>query len=462
MSRALPKDAALPQLAQALDPQAMARVFAGALGGLLVRRCEVDRIKYRPGRNCTVSYVLGLRDAQRGIDFEQRVGARFCAAGDSARRLLKTAGRATLASAAGPARLHLPALEMLAHCWPNDARLDALGLLQDGARLRVHGLQEVVAALTLGRGRLIDHHTTVVQYAPEHRACARVAVRLQAEPGAPVTTETLFVKTDTERGGAVTHGLMQALYFSPAQREGRLRTARSLLWQAATGLHWQMAVPGRALLDVDPQVGPDLSARVGAQLAVLHATEVPVRRAAPAAALCEQPRRVAGLLAQVEPAWKPLLARLVDRLESGRDGLEREPAVTLHGDLHARNIMVDGPRLTFIDLDAAQRGPAVIELGAWVADALLRGLLGGLAPRRSAPAWRAFLAGHAQASGRAVDESLLAWSTAHSLLCQRAYRCVANLKPGRFEAVPRLLALADSIARAGTIDAALRAELETL
>jgi hypothetical protein len=59
-----------------------------------------------------------------------------------------------------------------------------------------------------------------------------------------------------------------------------------------------------------------------------------------------------------------------------------------------------------------------------------------------------------------VDASLLAWSTAYNLLCQRAYRCVANLKPGRFEAVPALLALADSIASAGTVDAAMSSELE--
>lgn len=460
MSRVLPHDPALPQLAVALDPQAMAQVFGAALSGMQVRTCQVDRIKYRPGRNCTVSYVLALHDERRERDFEQRVAARFCTGGDAARRHVKAAGRATVASAAGPAVQHLAALDMLAHWLPNDAKLDALRVLHDDAGLRIHCLDEVVAALSSGRGRLIDHRTTLVQYVPETRVCARVELHLQHEPRASVTTRTLYAKADVERRGAVTHTVMQALYASPAQARGRLRTPRPVLWQEAAGLQWQFAVPGLALLDVDPQVGPAASARVGQQLAALHAIPVPASRTTAVQALHQQPRQVAELLGQVEPAWKPLLTRLAGRLEAGGGALVREAAVTLHGDLHPRNVLVDGEKQAFVDLDSVRRGPAVIELGAWVADGLYRAVLDGIATRQAAPSWRAFLQSYAGASGRAVDASLLAWSTAYNLLCQRAYRCVANLKPGRFEAVPALLALADSIASAGTVDAAMSSELE--
>jgi len=460
MSTILPRDPALPQLALALHPRVMALVFGAATNGLQVRTCAVDRVKYRPGRNCTVSYLLRLRDPQCGYDFDQRVAARFCSGGDSARRRLKTAGRATVASAAGPAVQHLATLDMLAHWLPNDAKLDALQVLQDDAGLRIRCLDEVVAALTGGRGRLIDQHSALVQYIPETRVCAQVKLRLQCEPGAPVTTHTLYAKADGERSGAATHATMQTLYHSPAQASGRLRTPRPVLWQKAAGLHWQLALRGLPLLDADPKVGPTSSARVGAQLAALHATPVPVSRMAQAETLRRQPHQVGRLLSQVEPAWEPLLARLVRRLDAGAGGLAREAAVTLHGDLHPRNILVDGASHAFIDLDDVQLGPAAIELGAWVADALYRAVLDGDAPRQVAPSWRAFLQAYAGAGGCAVDAPLLAWSTAHNLLCQRAYRCVANLKPGRFEAVPALLALADSIAGAGTVDAATDFEFE--
>jgi aminoglycoside phosphotransferase (APT) family kinase protein len=447
MTRPLPQDPALPQLAQALDPHAMARAFGAALSGWQVRGCEVERIKYRPGRNCTVLYRLNLCDARRGDTIEQRIAARFFSGGESARRHVKAAERATVASAAGPALMHLGALDMLAHCWPNDAKLDALGAPHSDATLR-----ELVAALTEGRGRLIDQRSTVVQYVPELRACVRVELRLQADAGAPITTQTVYAKIDIEHDGAAVHALLQALYASLAQHAGRLRTPRPVLWQAATGWHWQLAVPGRALLDVDPLVGAAASARVGARLAALHATPLPALPMLTAQALRAQPRQVAQMLAQVEPAWQPLLARLVDRLEDSGAALEREPAVTLHGDLHPRNILVDGETLAFIDLDGAHLGPAVIELGAWVADAMCRAQLGGIALPDAAPAWRAFLAAYARASGCSVEARLLAWCTAHHLLCQRAYRAVANLKAGRFEGVPALLALADSIAGAGTVE----------
>jgi hypothetical protein len=80
--------------------------------------------------------------------------------------------------------------------------------------------------------------------------------------------------------------------------------------------------------------------------------------------------------------------------------------------------------------------------------------------RRAGLGCQAFVAAHASASGRAADDALLAWSTAHDLLCKRAYRCVANLKPGRFEIVPQLLNWADAIAAAGDVNAALKPALE--
>lgn len=460
MKQSLPHDSALPQLRQALDPDAMRQVFGAALAGLQVQACEVDRIKYRPRRNLSVAYRLRLRDPRQGREFEQRVATRFFSNGDSARRYRDARGRASVASAAGPAVMHVPALDMLAHCHPNDAKLDALRLLDDAQQLRRRCLDAVVAALTGGRGQLIDHHTTLVQVVPELRVCARVELRLRHEPGAALSSRTLYAKADLGRGGAATQAVMRALSDSPAQACGRLRTPRSLLWQPAAGLHWQLAVPGRALQDVDPAIGATTAARVGEQLAALHGTPVPAPHGVSVDSLCEQARQAGALLAQVEPAWQPLLARLADRLVSGAARLADQPAVTLHGDLHPANILVDGAQLSFIDLDSVHAGPAVIELGGWVADMLYRATLDGDAPRRVAASWHALLAAYASVSGRSADAALLAWSTAHHLLCRRACGGVANLKPGRFEAVPRLLALAEAIADAGSVDAAIAARRE--
>ncbi len=67
---------------------------------------------------------------------------------------------------------------------------------------------------------------------------------------------------------------------------------------------------------------------------------------------------------------------------------------------------------------------------------------------------RATLQGHRAAGGAAVTEPALASATAWQLLAQRAWRCAVNLKPGRYALVPSLLALAERLATAGTVDAA--------
>jgi aminoglycoside phosphotransferase (APT) family kinase protein len=464
MNGPLPQDPALPQLAQALDAAAMAAAFGNALHGVQVLGCAVDRVKYRPGRNCSVSYRLSLQDAQSGHCFEQTVAARFCSGGDSVRRHLQARNRSWVASAAGPALLHHPALDMLAFWLPNDPKLAALRLLHDDEALRSRCLDEVATALAGPGARLIDHHTTPVQVVPELRACARVVLRLQREPGAAITTHTLYAKTDIERSGATTHTVMQALHRSAAQAAGRLHTPQPLLWQEAAAVHWQLAVPGQALQDVDPQLGPASSALVGRQLAALHTTPVPEASRIDAAALRTQQAAAAELLARVGPSWRPRLTRLASRLAAGAAGLDGEAISTLHGDLHPRNILVDGAlhraQHAFIDLDSVRRGPAVIDLGAWVADSFYRAVIEGIEPRRAYPSLQHFLQAYADTAGRDADASLLAWSTAHHLLCQRAVRCVANLKPGRFAAVPILLALAEAIAAAGHIDAAAAHPLE--
>jgi aminoglycoside phosphotransferase (APT) family kinase protein len=164
--------------------------------------------------------------------------------------------------------------------------------------------------------------------------------------------------------------------------------------------------------------------------------------------------RAHDMLARLEPAWQPTLDRLARRLRPAHAALACEPAATLHGDLHPGNLLVDDGRLAFIDFDAVHTGAAVFELGAWIACTLGRAVLDGTPMQHAEPACRAFLAAYADASGRAVDAGLLAASTAHHLVCRRAAGGLATLKPGRFAAVPALLALADAIAQACTIDAA--------
>ena len=162
---ALPRDERLPQLARAVDPLAMQQVFAAALRdhhGQHVTACAVDRIKYRPGRNCTVSYRLTIRDERQACSYEQRVAGRFCAAGDAVRRHARHRSRLGLASRCGVPALLVPSLELFAWFLPNDPELAALPALLATARDGGSALSEAIAVMTGGVTRRPNTARSVV------------------------------------------------------------------------------------------------------------------------------------------------------------------------------------------------------------------------------------------------------------------------------------------------------------
>jgi Ser/Thr protein kinase RdoA (MazF antagonist) len=238
---------------------------------------------------------------------------------------------------------------------------------------------------------------------------------------------------------------MHSLWHSEARRCGRLRLPRPLGWQAGSGLHWQRAVPGIALLDKTPQPDAASSAAAGALVAALHGTPAPAAPALGEAELRQRLHEVVAVLGQVLPTARPQLDDLATALLAGLPAALEAAPCTLHGDLHPRNLLAEGEMLSLIDLDSARRGPAVLELGAWLADGLYRAALQGHDLAATTRAGQAFVAAYAAAGGARHDAQALAWATAWQLLCQRAWRCVVNLKPGRFALTPRLLEQASGL-----------------
>lgn len=458
----LPVDPLLPHLPVAVNGTAMADVFGRLVRAqrpqLSILACAVDRIKYRPRRNISVSYRLRLRDVRSSQTFVQLVATRFFTAGESQQRHANALRRASVANAVDLASSHVAALDMVAVWWPNDAKLgDTAALLGGDHQMREGVLGEVLAALTDGRGELVSHEFHLAQVVPEHRACARVELAYRTATFGPVLNRTVYVKAEAERSGADTHAVMQALQRSPAQAQGRLLTPKPILWQAQRGLHWQDALPGTPLLDAASEVSVAAARQVGSVLAGLHSTPVPTLRCVGVDELGERLALVADTLAIVEPRWEGAVRTLAGALTKGVGAACNAKSVTLHGDLHPRNILVAGDRMGLIDLDDIRRGPALADLGDWIADSLYRALLAGQGAANALKACRAFVDAYADASGSPCSEAGLAWSTANSLFCQRAWRSVVNLKPGRYALVEPLLDTAAAILRAGSIDAALDA-----
>lgn len=448
-----PVDPALPLLGQALDARCAAQALAGLLPpGLRLQQCRVERVKYRPGRNCSVLYRLQLQPADGGPAFDQHVAARLEPAVAHARRAQRQAGRPQLASAAGPGVQALPALGLLTWWWPNDARLQAPAWLAEPARLQAL-LAPIVQAL--GGGQLAGHALQLVQYVPEHRLTLRLD--LQRRHGGRLHQHTLYGKCSQEPDSASAHALLQALAGASAVQAGRLRVPAPVLWQPQADLHWQTGLPGVPLAGLAGGAHAALLEALGRQLAALHATPLPASRRLDAATLQPLLARTLAVLQALLPERGPMLQALGRWLEAGLGHLQAWPDSSLHGDLHPHNVLVHDGAPALIDLDSLRRGPALLELGAWVADAHYRALLAG-SPPDAAP-WLPLLQGHARAGGQRPTAAALAWAAAWSLVAQRAGRCVLNLKPGRLALLPALLDLAahwaaHGLAEAGEVAAA--------
>lgn len=441
MNNPWPLDPALPHLARAVDTPSMMRVFSGLLNRDVVA-CQIDRVKYRPRQNATVSYALTLLD-RRGVRVVQPVATRWCQAGDASRRLARAAQRPAVATQAGPAWSLDAGLDVFVAWAPNDLKLPALATLFDGERLRQNGLSDAVEAIFPTPAQPYWHQTTLVQWAPEHRVCAKVEVTLDDGQRA-----ALFAKADSENVVETTFAVHQALHANSA-----FLTAVPVTCLGGSGLYWQTALQGQSLAELDRDLSSDEASQVGALMAAFHATEVPSTRTVTLEGMRHQRHEAAQRLRLIDPTWWPTLSALVSELDQQEGCIDDHAMATLHGDLHRGNLMNTAQGLAVIDLDSVRRGPAVMELGSWLADSFYMAHLAQKDPATSLAHGDALLRNYTACGGARTSDKALAWATAHQLLCQRAHRCAVNLKPGRYPLVPRLIQHALAVARCGSAKA---------
>ncbi|HKB15814.1 MAG TPA: phosphotransferase, partial [Planctomycetota bacterium] len=110
----------------------------------------------------------------------------------------------------------------------------------------------------------------------------------------------------------------------------------------------------------------------------------------PAAERVERLRREYEALEEVGEPWAGKALRLLDRL--GRD-LGTASAV-VHGDFHAEQVLVDGGRVAFLDLDGAGAGDPLLDLGSFLGHLRLLVHSGDLTEEQAGNAAEAFLGGY--------------------------------------------------------------------
>ena len=406
-------DAALPGIAAALDCERMRTRVAQTAGSPPedVAGCTIERVKYRPGRSALVLYRAAI----------ERAGQRR---------------EALVYAAVYPAGTTLRA-------FPEDRKLPGLRLLGDAGRLRAELLPAVVRerwgeALEAGPCRV-----SRVSYFPEHAYTARVVAELGQD-----REWALYAKTQFTSRGARTFAALRRLWVTRAEREEHLRHVRPVLYQSAASVLWQEALSGRMLeeLAAQGQLSGALSVRVGRAAAALHGAAVDIDglTSLDAGSCVARLHEVLRVLGTVLPRAAARAGKVVAALERRVPHSDAAPA-TLHGDLHLNNILVESGRVALVDLDDLCRGPAELELGSFVAALTYRAALHG-EDAIAEETIESFLEGYRENTARAISAAHVRWYAAAALICERAWRCLTSLKPGRLERIDELVARAAALA----------------
>lgn len=407
--------------------------------------CEIIQARYKPGKNCLVSYHLKIVENQTGQSFEQILCARVYEIGGSFSRFDKAQTQPQVSTQFGKAIFHLPELDMVGWVFPNDRKLAGLPDISDKVRLAQEILPPIIAAKFGEAWRIESLATDIVHYVAEHTCTIRATVRLKHSGSGEAQTTTLFGKTYYNLDGAETFARMRELSESTACLSGRLTLAQPLAYQPEIKTLWQMGLPGESLYECETGGSQffALLKRAAVSLAALHQTPVSNARKANIADLLIRFDDVERMVAKFQPTSLPKLRSLLDRLRKQAQQFGESPAATLHGDLHLKNFFVTARQIALIDLDNLCVGDPLLELGSFIASLMYRNLAQAKPADVSRKLADAFVRAYAESVSWPINDSILNWHIAAALIAERAYRCVSRLKSERPTLLDEVIVLAD-------------------
>lgn len=360
------KEAAFPGLASALDLDTVVHRFREALpecrDRLELEDAAILDVRYRPGGPCWILYRMKLRPAG-GRSMRQLVSARLLGPSERPPRVpahLLDRYRARGGQPIETPVIELPALHMVAFPYPIDAALPGLFDAADGRAMKRH-----LGRLWEDRGarvrRVLAHP---LGYTPEARAAFSYEVLAEARKTGVPEVRRLIGKMHAKKPA---HRLFADQWALWRAADGRLSVAPPVGYLGAVGLTLQEEVRGTRLGGlVERGDFPLLVRRTARALAELHAVRAPLSSRRKPADEADTVHRWAGVLRAIRSD----VARRVERL---RDHIASEVArrtmltAAIHADFHHTNVLVDGGRVTIIDLDEMAFGDPMVDVGRFLA-----------------------------------------------------------------------------------------------
>ncbi len=435
----IPVDNTLNHLETALNAKTMKSIFQQQMcldQSATIVDCQIERIKYKPQKNCHVSYRLSIKNHNLNSITEQLVCSRFYERCGSVSRFIKESAKNPM-----PGRLlHIPELDCVTWVFPNDRKLNHLHEVIDSGFLNQHIAPILVNKYAGVDWSIKNFQTQMIRYVPEQSCSVRVELDIEDKYTSKQKTFVAFGKTSYNNSGATIFQLMRQLWQSSALYKQQINIPKPLLYHSELRMFWQSGVPGLMLSELQnqPTVFIKSVENVGKQLGLLHQIPMVGCQRQDQTVNLQELTRVKQLLYKFNAPAKNKILLLINRLEKLLPLDPSRKYVTLHGDLHLKNILVDGEQIYLIDLDNICIGSPLQDIGSFIAAILNLELMASMPSQLAKQSIHAFLSCYRQSVPWSINELSLRKHVALALIVERVFRSFTRLKSGRLEIIENL------------------------
>lgn len=238
-----------------------------------------------------------------------------------------------------------------------------------------------------------------------------------------------------------THRNMMRLWKSPLRR---FRMPRPIGVDEDLGVRWEAFVEGRRIEGLFSEISfNSLTEKVVYDLASLH--QIPLENLAPNGSeevIHRIERKIMPRIREMLPSLGAAADAFYKTLVQKARSLPDLPGVTLHGDFHAANLLVDLEGPIFVDMDSIALGDPAYDLSLFGSRLLLIALQRGERIGAVADVVANLGEIYESVSGRAIPKRTFAWYMAALLVGRQIKVCMGHRAPSLERLAPALLACA--------------------
>ncbi len=399
----VPRDPLFPRLADALDAEEMAAVIRRHLppesvgGESALRECVPEYVRYKPGISCIIGYSLRFASGGNGGVEVQRAYGRFVSPDEGKKEYEKALKTHTATPRFGPPVLYIPDFHFILSFFPNDRCLRRLRFVLDSSKLKRIAMSNLTTMAPRpwwisGKRSCLD----ILSYKPERHCVVRCRLVLRNMETEELRRASVIGKMMRREMGGFIFEINQRIREAYRQQGEFPIVPEPFAFDQKVNFFFQEEMSGwHPLPDSTPaDQWHDALSRIGASLRSFHGLKIKGLRSYPLEdELADFHTEVLDAV-NVLPDGERRMANLLAELEKDAPGLEGESARPVHGDFHARQILINGQGPVLLDLDAIRLSDPLVDVANFTAHLSLYRLEGSLGEEEVPEAEAAFLKGY--------------------------------------------------------------------